>query len=179
MYTADMLDDLFEKLVDDYKSKEYEKCRNICIENNLNFALETPFADNFGLDEVLLFKKKGYSINGILFGLNTVEESIANVALRVQKKGHDLLLESISWNFKHSYLNVYNHINLFDQLHFVHAQSVAENPFYSHLIRKALSIFLLHSFLSHYGLGFLHNIHIKLEYSPFFVILSFFNIEGG
>ncbi|WP_304247859.1 hypothetical protein [Parabacteroides gordonii] len=129
MYTADMLDDLFEKLVDDYKSKEYAKCRDICIKNNLNFALETPFADNFGLDEVLLFKKKGYSINGILFGLNTVEESIANVALRVQKKGHDLLLESIRWNFKHSYLNVYNHINLFDQLHFVHAQSVAENPF--------------------------------------------------
>ncbi len=128
MYTVDMFDELLDKLIDDYKNKEYVKYRDICISKDFDFALETPFADNFGLNEVLLFKEKGYLINGVLFGLNTVEESIANVALRVDKKGHDLLLESIRWNFKYSYLNVFENISLFDKLSFVHANSVAESP---------------------------------------------------
>lgn len=129
LYSIDLIQDQFDELVDDYKNREYIESRNQCVSQSLDFALETPFADNFGLNEVLYFRENGYFVKGILFGLETVEESIANVNLRINKKeGHDLYLKSIRWNFEHCYLNICNNIHLFDSLTFIHAFSVAEVP---------------------------------------------------
>lgn len=127
-YTNDMFEDRLEIIIDEYKNLEYLKLRNYCIDHSLDFALETPFADNFGLNEIQVFKSKGYLIKGILFGLNSVEESISNVALRVDKGGHDLYLKSIEWNFIHSYMNIYKSMDLFDDIIFLHSFSVSESP---------------------------------------------------
>ena len=91
-YTNDMFEELFDELTADYQWEEYDELRKHCIADSIDFALETPFADNFGLNQVLYFKAHGYHIHGIFFGLNTVAQSIANVSLRVKKKG---LFESI------------------------------------------------------------------------------------
>lgn len=127
-YSKYMFEDLFDSLVSDYQQEEYANLQKFCIEKTLDFALETPFADNFSLNEVLLFKKEGYIIQGIFFGLNTVEQSIANVSMRVQKKGHDLPTQSIDWNFGQCYINVHKHLELFDNLLLIDAQNPLNAP---------------------------------------------------
>lgn len=110
------------------KKKEYEELRQHCVEQYADFALETPFADNFGLNEVLYFKSRQCIIHGIFFGLNTVEQSIANVSMRVKKKGHDLPIQSIEWNFNQCYLNLNQHFDLFDSILFMDAQNPLSDP---------------------------------------------------
>ena len=108
--------------------EEYEELRQHSIEQHTDFALETPFADNFGLNEVMHFKSKQYIIHGIFFGLNTVEQSITNVSIRVKKKGHDLPIQSIEWNFNQCYLNLNQHFDLFDSILFMDAQNPLTDP---------------------------------------------------
>lgn len=67
-------------------------------------------------------------IHGIFFGLNTVAQSIANVSLRVKKKGHDLPLQSIEWNFNQCYVNLKKYMDLFDSILFMDAQNPLNNP---------------------------------------------------
>lgn len=50
LYSNDLIQDQFDELVDDYKNREYIESRNQCVSQSLDFALETPFADNFGLN---------------------------------------------------------------------------------------------------------------------------------
>ena len=95
-YTNDMFEELFDELTADYQWEEYDELRKHCVADSIDFALETPFADNFGLNQVLYFKAHGYHIHGIFFGLNTVAQSIANVSLRVKKKGMTFLCSRLS-----------------------------------------------------------------------------------
>ena len=74
------------------------------------------------------FKSKQYIIHGIFFGLNTVEQSITNVSIRVKKKGHDLPIQSIEWNFNQCYLNLNQHFDLFDSILFMDAQNPLTDP---------------------------------------------------
>lgn len=127
-YTNDMFEELFDDLTADYQWEEYDELRKHCIEDSIDFALETPFADNFGLNQVLYFKARGYHIHGIFFGLNTVAQSIANVSLRVKKKGHDLPLQSIGWNFIQCYVNLKKYMDLFDSILFMDVQNPLSNP---------------------------------------------------
>ena len=127
-YTSDMFEEMFDLLVDDYQKEEYKELRQCCTNELADFALETPFADNFGLNEVRYFKTIGYAIHGIFFGLNTVEQSITNVSLRVQKQGHDLPLQSIRWNFTQCYINIQKYIELFDTIVFMDAQHPLASP---------------------------------------------------
>ncbi|MCD8268722.1 MAG: hypothetical protein LUD46_09945 [Parabacteroides sp.] len=127
-YTHDMFNEMFDELVNDYQKEEYEELRQHCVEQYADFALETPFADNFGLNEVLYFKSRQCIIHGIFFGLNTVEQSIANVSMRVKKKGHDLPIQSIEWNFNQCYLNLNQHFDLFDSILFMDAQNPLSDP---------------------------------------------------
>ena len=69
-----------------------------------------------------------YHIHGIFFGLNTVAQSIANVSLRVKKKGHDLPLQSIEWNFNQCYVNLKKYMGLFESILFMDAQNPLNNP---------------------------------------------------
>ena len=127
-YTNDMFEELFDELTADYQWEEYDELRKHCITDSIDFALETPFADNFGLNQVLYFKARGYHIHGVFFGLNTVAQSIANVSLRVKKKGHDLPLQSIEWNFNQCYVNLKKYMDLFDSILFMDAQNPLNNP---------------------------------------------------
>ena len=111
-YTHDMFNEMFDELVNDYQKEEYEELRQHSIEQHTDFALETPFADNFG----------------IFFGLNTGEQSITNVSIRVKKKGHDLPIQSIEWNFNQCYLNLNQHFDLFDSILFMDAQNPLTDP---------------------------------------------------
>ena len=107
-YTNDMFEELFDELTADYQWEEYDELRKHCIADSIDFALETPFADNFGL--------------------NTVAQSIANVSLRVKKKGHDLPLQSIEWNFNQCYVNLKKYMGLFESILFMDAQNPLNNP---------------------------------------------------
>lgn len=127
-YSSDMFHDMSDELIVNYQWEEYEELRQHCVGNLSDFALETPFADNFGINQVYLFKAQKYNIHGIFFGLNSVEQSIANVSIRVQKKGHDLPLQSIAWNFEQCYINLNKHYTLFDSIIFMDAQSPLINP---------------------------------------------------
>ena len=127
-YTNDMFEELFDELTADYQWEEYDELRKHCIADSIDFALETPFADNFGLNQVLYFKAHGYHIHGIFVGLNTVAQSIANVSLRVKKKGHDLPLQSIEWNFNQCYVNLKKYMGLFESILFMDAQNPLNNP---------------------------------------------------
>lgn len=128
IYSDDMFEDMFDELTEEYQKQEYNELKQDFIRRKADFALETPFADNFGLTEVLFFKQERYVIQGIFFGLDTVEQSIANVSLRVQKAGHDLPLQSIRWNFKQCYANLKKHLPLFDSILFIDAQNPLIEP---------------------------------------------------
>ena len=55
-------------------------------------------------------------------------QSIANVSLRVKKKGHDLPLQSIEWNFNQCYVNLKKYMGLFESILFMDAQNPLNNP---------------------------------------------------
>ena len=98
----------------------YLKLRNEAVEKNLDFALETPFADNIGIDNIYYFKGLNYSIHGIFFGINSLDILLDRIEYRVQEGGHRVTPTNANFNYKYSLLNITSSIQkeLFDKIEF-------------------------------------------------------------
>jgi len=53
------------------------------------------------------FKREGYKTHLFFVGMNSIEECIQRVSLRVQLGGHKVSEESIVFNFRQGYANLY------------------------------------------------------------------------
>lgn len=98
----------------------YKEKVNTAIEHNEDFALETPFADNFGPDTMNLFKRHGYGIHGIFIGHSFVGELVDRVEIRKFRGGNVLSPGDVEYNFDHSFrqVNVFIMVNAFKHIDF-------------------------------------------------------------
>ncbi|NDV64734.1 hypothetical protein [Bacteroides sp. 224] len=120
--------DYKETMVDDYAAAEFDTIVNKCLDNKFNFAFETPFSF-WGEEFISKFKSAGYYINGVFFGLNSLEESISFVKLRTMRGGHNLSISSVTDNFHQCYINLCRRIEMFDKVDFVSTYPIGCQPF--------------------------------------------------
>lgn len=96
-----------------------EKARDEALAEKKGLAFETNFSSDLVIDLVGLFKKAGYSVNLIYFGLDNHEVSISRVHSRVALGGHDIPTETIRFNYDEGIGRIKNSIALFDKVEFV------------------------------------------------------------
>ena len=101
-------------------SQIYLQLRSKAIEKKVDFALETPFADNIGIDNIYYFKSLNYSIHGIFFGIDSLEILLDRIEYRVQEGGHRITPGNARYNYKYSMQNITFAIQkkLFDKIEF-------------------------------------------------------------
>ncbi|RFZ91911.1 hypothetical protein D0C36_10705 [Mucilaginibacter conchicola] len=80
-------------------------------------AFETNFRDPGVMASVKQFTDAGFESRLIFMGLDSVEASIARVALRVAKGGHDVSVEYININFEKSLTHLYQFYSDFTSVH--------------------------------------------------------------
>ncbi|MEV4884116.1 zeta toxin family protein [Chitinophaga ginsengisegetis] len=81
-----------------------------------NFAFETNFSAEDPLYSMRAFKAAGYQVHLVFMGMNTVEECIQRVSIRVKAGGHKVPEDAIIHNFKTGYANLYAFFKEFDSV---------------------------------------------------------------
>jgi predicted ABC-type ATPase len=81
-----------------------------------NFAFETNFVADDPLFSMKQFKEVGYETHLIYMGMNSIEECIQRVSLRIKKGGHKVPEASIIHNYKTGYKNLYKYYNEFNSV---------------------------------------------------------------
>jgi len=94
----------------------FPEAKERAINNGENFAFETNFVADDPLFSMSQFKQAGYETHLIFMGMNTVEECIQRVSLRVKTGGHKVPEESIIYNYKTGYKNLYKYWREFDSI---------------------------------------------------------------
>ena len=99
----------------------YQQEKNEAIACRNDFALETPFADNIGIDNIYSFKRVGYSIKGVFLGIDSLSYSLVRIEDRVRKGGHRITPGNAEFNYIYSFRNIISSIQkeLFDSVIFV------------------------------------------------------------
>jgi len=99
----------------------YRQERDRAIACQTDFALETPFADNIGIDNMYFFKRSGYSIKGVFLGIDSLTCSLVRIEDRVRKGGHRVTPGNAEFNYINSFRNIVSSIwkELFDSIIFV------------------------------------------------------------
>lgn len=62
------------------------------------------------------FKSAGYQVHLIFIGMNTVEECVQRVSIRVKAGGHKVPEDTIIYNFKAGYANLCTYFGEFDSV---------------------------------------------------------------
>lgn len=106
--------------VDLLLGKTYKEKLNAAIENKEDFALETPFADNFGPVTMNLFNRHGYDVHGIFIGHSYLDELMERVKTRIDRGGNVLSPRDVEYNYYHSFrqVSVLMMVNAFKQIDF-------------------------------------------------------------
>lgn len=105
-------DVLLDRVMDGIFPEAKEKA----ISRNENFAFETNFVADDPLFSMRQFKQSGYETHLIFIGMNSVEECIQRVSLRVKAGGHKVPEESIIYNYKTGYKSLYKYYSEFDSV---------------------------------------------------------------
>jgi predicted ABC-type ATPase len=84
------------------------------IRENEDFAFETNFVADDPLFSMRQFKDAGYKTHLIFIGMNSIEECIQRVSIRVQNGGHKVPETSIIHNYKMGFKNLYKYYGEFD-----------------------------------------------------------------
>jgi len=93
---------------------DFQEAKENAIRVKGNFAFETNFSSEDPTFSVRQFKEAGYNVHLVFIGVNTLEECIQRVDIRVKSGGHKVSEESIEYNFKYGYKHLYAHYSLFD-----------------------------------------------------------------
>ena len=94
----------------------FTKEKHEALAARLNYAFETNFSAADPMQSAKEFKKAGYDIHLIFMGLNSLDESIKRVAYRVRKGGHRVSEDSIRYNYKFGFKNLYKYVAGFDSV---------------------------------------------------------------
>ncbi len=105
------------------------------IDAGKSFAYETNFNSD-PLHWPLIFKAKGYAINMIYFCLNSVEEALKRVAIRVENGGHFVPNHEIIKRFEAGYSNLDKFFGFFDTLHLFNSSTYGKAPDYCLTFQK-------------------------------------------
>jgi predicted ABC-type ATPase len=103
-------------LLDRVMDGMFPEAKEKAISGNENFAFETNFVADDPLFSMYQFKQAGYETHLIFLGMNSVEECIQRVSLRVKTGGHKVPEESIIYNYKTGYKNLYKYYREFDSV---------------------------------------------------------------
>jgi predicted ABC-type ATPase len=93
---------------------EFKEAKEMAIKAKKSFAFETNFSSSNPIKSLTEFKLSGYRTHLIFMGMNTIEDCIQRVSLRVKSGGHKVSEESIVYNFEHGYANLFSYYHAFD-----------------------------------------------------------------
>jgi predicted ABC-type ATPase len=93
---------------------EYWNAEDASSEKNQDLTVETNLRNNFLIDRLPFFKRRGYTTNLIYMILPNVKLSIDRVGLRAAQKGHYIDPESIEYNFNQGIGMLKQHFQKFD-----------------------------------------------------------------
>ena len=113
--------DVLQERVNEYY---FIEAKEKAIKQNKDFAFETNFSSANPTASLSQFKDAGYWGHLLFLGINSLEESIARVALRVKFGGHRVSEDSIKYNFEYGYKNLLEYFNEFDSVT-VYSNSIA------------------------------------------------------
>jgi len=103
--------DILQEQVNEY---EFREAKEAAIKEHGSFAFETNFSSSDPTKSLKEFKSAGYKVHLVFMGMNTIEDCIQRVSLRVKSGGHKVSEESIIYNFEYGYINLYLHYKEFD-----------------------------------------------------------------
>ena len=84
------------------------------ITENLDFAYETNFMEEFCMEIPNEFKKYGYDTHIHFIGLDGSKTAKERVDIRVAKGGHEVSIEEIEFRYYSGIMNIMNHFQKFD-----------------------------------------------------------------
>lgn len=90
---------------------------------NKDYAFETNFSSDLAINLISDFKKAGYKICLIYFGLSSVADSLSRVEQRLFMGGHDVSLDVIEYNFYEGIKRVQDSLHIFENVLFVDGTS--------------------------------------------------------
>ena len=93
---------------------EYWNAEDASIEKNQDLTVETNLRNNFLVDRLQFFKRRGFTINLIYMILPDIKLSTDRVGLRAAQKGHYIDPESIEYNFNQGIEMLKQHFQKFD-----------------------------------------------------------------
>jgi len=103
-------------LLDRVNDGLFADAKDKAISNKEDFAFETNFVADHPLFSMRQFQNAGYEVHLIFMGMNSIEECVQRVSLRVKKGGHKVPEASIIHNYKTGYKNLYKYYAEFDSV---------------------------------------------------------------
>ena len=97
--------------------------KEIAISQKKSYAFETNFSSDLPITLIQDFKKAGYKISLIYFGLSSKEDSLSRVMQRQNMGGHNVPQEVIEYNFTEGIKRVRSSLSLFENLLFIDGTS--------------------------------------------------------
>ncbi len=88
-----------------------------------DYAFETNFSSDLAINLINDFKKAGYKICLIYFGLSSVMDSLSRVEQRLYMGGHDVAIDVIEYNFTEGIRRIQESLHLFENILFVDGTS--------------------------------------------------------
>lgn len=107
--------------------KVFEEGKQLAISKKLNYAFETNFRSDNPMKTSEEFRLAGYEIHLIFMGLDSIAESIQRVEQRVRLGGHKVEEESVRYNYKHGFANLYKYFKEFDSVT-LYDNSISDKP---------------------------------------------------
>ena len=103
-------------LLDRVNDGLFAEAKSEAISKKEDFAFETNFVADDPLFSMRQFRDAGYEVHLIFMGMNSIDECIQRVLLRVKKGGHKVPEASIVHNYKTGFKNLYKHYRDFDSV---------------------------------------------------------------
>ncbi len=98
--------------------KEAIKIINNCLEKGLNFTQETTLSGKKTFHTIKIAREMDYYIRLYYIGISSAEESIARIANRVKKGGHNIPAEDVKRRYKNRFENLAAILPYCDEVHF-------------------------------------------------------------
>lgn len=103
-------------LASDFVEKEFLRLAEMALKKNSDFAYEGHFSKNESWNIVETFKKNGYKLHLVFFGLNSPEQSSNRVLIRAKEGGHFVDDLTLRENFFGNLEQLNKRFSIFDSI---------------------------------------------------------------
>ncbi|MFC5283190.1 zeta toxin family protein [Pedobacter alpinus] len=112
-----------EKQIKELASNYVDELLDSLVKNALDQKIDFAYEGHFSLESSWIlpkiFKKAGYEVHFVFFGLTDIELSVQRVLIRAVEGGHYVDRITLTENFYGNLRKVDDHLNLFDSLEIV------------------------------------------------------------